>query len=289
MPTPYRHPNENSPSASSPINGRAADANNAAQVVPAGAERRTVDSNRPFAGWRVDGHVDRRAPRHDRWLDGTREDAVGRPHRKLRWVSPHVLHLHLQRDRARWHRWHGWLDQRARRGQDGHREAEGDGPQHRASVASARKAGTLGVAVAPDVGDHAGHGGAAGCKRAHVRSATSGCSSRPTRQSSPTLEPLTQALRRAARRNSRASSIGILRMELTVESLRARHFQPGSWPRARRPPPPTSRVPPGKLWADRPLRSTPVAPRQELLADGVVLLETVVEQSHGAAVQLVGV
>ena len=43
-----------------------------------------------------------------------------------------VPNLGLERASAGWHR---RLDQRARRGQDGQREAEGDGPQHRDIVA----------------------------------------------------------------------------------------------------------------------------------------------------------
>ena len=50
------------------------------------------------------------------------------PHGRVRLVT----NLDLERASTGWD---GWLDQRARSGQDGHNYAEGDGPQHDAIVA----------------------------------------------------------------------------------------------------------------------------------------------------------
>ena len=57
--------------------------------------------------------------------------AGGRGHRQLDWPSL-VSNDGPQQGRAGWDR---RLDQRARRSQDGQRDAEGDGPQHHAIVA----------------------------------------------------------------------------------------------------------------------------------------------------------
>ena len=97
-----------------------------------------VSHNRPASADRyVEGHVRHRVGQQGRWPHRSGEYASGRPHLKLNRVRPCVANPHLHLDRSRWHR---LLDQRARCSQEGQRDDEGDGPQHDAIVASARKA-----------------------------------------------------------------------------------------------------------------------------------------------------
>ena len=64
---------------------------------------------------------------------GSLERPGGRHDGDLRRLPCRVSYLGLDRRRASWHRRR--LDQRARRGQERQRHAEGDGPQHRDSIA----------------------------------------------------------------------------------------------------------------------------------------------------------
>ena len=98
------------------------------------------DADRPPSiGWQREGQVRRRRPgrHHGNRLNGAWEfaprGADPQHHRTRRKVSDHGP------DRVCLGRWR-CLGQRARRGQDRKREAEGDGPQHGAIVAPARKA-----------------------------------------------------------------------------------------------------------------------------------------------------
>jgi hypothetical protein len=93
--------------------------------------RRTVDINPPDAGWHVDRHVCLRSGREPCWPDSTGEDAVARLQREFR-RPPFIANVHVLLGRAVWRR---RLDQCARRGQDGQRDAEGDGPQHEGILA----------------------------------------------------------------------------------------------------------------------------------------------------------
>ena len=114
-----------------------------------------IDANPPLPiDWHVEGHLGRGPGRYRRRLGDPSEFAVGpieydsvRDDGEFHWTRPPVPNLDLDWASAGWHRWYEWLDQRTCRGEDGQREAEGDGPQHRAIVAPARKAPVTTIAV----------------------------------------------------------------------------------------------------------------------------------------------
>ena len=97
-----------------------------------------VEDDRPFPTRRkVDRHVHRCSGRNHRRPHCVRENARRHRHADLGRLGRPVANPCGDRSCPSWHR---LLDQRARRGQEGHCDADGDGPQHRAIVAPASKA-----------------------------------------------------------------------------------------------------------------------------------------------------
>ena len=105
-----------------------------------------VDRDPPFAIARdVEGHRGRRVLWHRRRLGRMQHSPSNLypqlPHGRVRLVT----NLDLERASTGWD---GWLDQRARSGQDGQHDAEGDGPQHDAIVACPMR-GPVGIETWP--------------------------------------------------------------------------------------------------------------------------------------------
>ena len=87
----------------------------------------------------VQRHIGSHPGGHRLRLGGSLERPGGRHDGDLRRLPCRVSYLGLDRRRASWHRRR--LDQRACSSQDGQRDAEGDGPQHRGILASVRNVG----------------------------------------------------------------------------------------------------------------------------------------------------
>ena len=99
-----------------------------------------VDDIDPSSGdWDVEGNDGLRQGGQQRWLYGTGHRAVEGPDGQLHGVWKRVPNLRLERTSTGWPR---RLDQGARGGEDGQREAEGDGPQHDDILALGNKAQT---------------------------------------------------------------------------------------------------------------------------------------------------
>ena len=123
------------------FHGQRARADTAVESLPE-EHRGAIDRDRPIvARWQGERHLAHPMGFEAIWLNGPGEHSARRGDGELHLERLQVGHLSHDASRSGWWR---RLDQRARRCQDGQRDAEGDGPQHGDILASTRKARPIG-------------------------------------------------------------------------------------------------------------------------------------------------